>query len=204
GSLYFSAHPSDSLLYQQPDLYHDFYVFKCITSVVFTSGNRGFGGNFSRSLENGLEAAYAFMVDPLAKDLSWEETTVQIETFNVTMRFLKDTPNIQILYLRLPDGASDGSGYRVTHRQSLKKLYQNTIRSITTIDGESTYTLQSLSNLIASVLRQSAPRDIRVLDFKASIPKDGQLDGEHADHTVTARLVVDVVEKTKLEGDIRG
>ncbi|KAF1963415.1 hypothetical protein CC80DRAFT_541349 [Byssothecium circinans] len=203
GTIYFSAHPVDSLLYQQPDLFHDFYVYKCLLSVVFTTGDRGIGGNSSQSLEVGLEAAYAYMAGASDKNI-WEETIVQINDYNVTKRNLKGTPTIQILYLRLPDGASDGGGYRVTHSQSLKKLYQGNIRSITTADGESTYTLRSLMDLVASVIKQSEAQEIRVLDFKAPVPNDGELDSEHADHAISARLVMDAVNGEHIQVYLRG
>jgi hypothetical protein len=129
---------------------------------------------------------------------------MQINNYNLTMRFLKNTPQVQILYLRLPDGASDGQGHDLNHSQSLKKLYEGNAESISTIDGKSTYTLHSLTDLIAALLKQYAPRDIRVLDFRSPVPKDGEFDGEHADHAITARLVVDVVEKEKIVGEVRG
>jgi hypothetical protein len=59
--VYFSAHPVDDILYQNPDLFHDLYVYKCVTTFVFTAGDRGVTGNFSASLELSLEAAYAHM-----------------------------------------------------------------------------------------------------------------------------------------------
>jgi hypothetical protein len=66
--VYFSAHPVDGLLYQSPDLFHDLYVYKCVTTFVFTAGDRGVTGNFSASLELGLEAAYAHMVGVATND----------------------------------------------------------------------------------------------------------------------------------------
>ena len=80
--MYFSAHPVDSLLYQNPDLFHDLYVYKCATTVVFTTGDRGVAGNLSMSLERGLEAAYARMAG-----VSTNETARRSEvTFTFTQR----------------------------------------------------------------------------------------------------------------------
>jgi hypothetical protein len=190
--VYFSAHPVDSLLYQNPDLYHDIYVYKCITTVVITSGDRGVAGNFSENLERGLEAAYAHMAGLATNRTVWAETSVTLGQRNVTVRFLKDVPNIQIVYLRIPDG------------DSLKKLYSKKIVSVTTTDRSTVYSLEALKALVATVLKQKAPRDIRVLDFKSPIPQNDEHKGDHADHVVSAMLVLDAVKHNGINSTVLG
>jgi hypothetical protein len=202
--VYFSAHPVDGLLYQNPDLFHDLYVYRCVTTVIFTAADRGMTGNFSRNLKNGLEAAYAHMVGVPTNGTAWAESSVNFGKHNVTVRFLKDAPSIQIFYLRLSDGDSDGNGYNMTGRASLKKLYNKDVKFITTSDGSMSYTLESLKDLVCTVLKQRTPHEIRLLDFKTRMPKDHEHDGDHADHVVSARLVVDVVEQNKMEGKVLG
>ena len=70
GSIYFTAHTIDSLLFQNPDLYHDLYVFKCITTIVLTADSGGEAANHTRllELERGLENAYKFMSDVSSGD----------------------------------------------------------------------------------------------------------------------------------------
>lgn len=60
GSIYFTAHTIDGLLYQNPDLLQDLFVFKCVTTVVFNADTGGEAANDTRmlELERGLEAAY--------------------------------------------------------------------------------------------------------------------------------------------------
>jgi len=72
------------------------------------------------------------------------------------------------------------------------------------MDGSTSYTLKTLKDLIATVLRQKTPHSIRVLDFTKSIPEVGEHDGEHADHVVSARIVVDVVQQGNFEGKLLG
>jgi hypothetical protein len=81
--VYFSAHPVDGLLYQNPDLLHDLYVFKCATTVVMTSGDRGLDTNYSRSLERGLQEAYVLMTGLPVDDPTKEETTVRVDTHDM-------------------------------------------------------------------------------------------------------------------------
>lgn len=63
GSIYFTAHTIDSLLFQNPDVLHDLFVFKCVTIVVFNANTGGEAGNETRGeeLEYGLERAYRIM-----------------------------------------------------------------------------------------------------------------------------------------------
>ena len=51
------------MLFQNPDLLHDLYVFKCVTTVVFTADTGGETANDTRvrEIERGLEDAYRFM-----------------------------------------------------------------------------------------------------------------------------------------------
>ncbi|ORY01366.1 hypothetical protein BCR34DRAFT_605977 [Clohesyomyces aquaticus] len=203
GSIYFSAHPADSLLYHNPDLFHDFYVFKCITTVLFTSGDRGNTDSHSLMLEGGLEDAYSFMAGTDVKD-AWNQAHIQFNGKPVLVRFLKDMPQFQIMYLRLPSGSPDGKGYQANFGDSLRRLYEGDIKSLSATDGSSTYTLESLQALIASILKKKDARHIRVLDFKTPLPHE-QGDGhDHADHITSARIVADAWKQENLAGTLQG
>ena len=118
------------------------------------------------------------------------------------MRFLKAIPSIQIIYLQLPDGGPDGQGYETTNNTSLEKLYSKEIDSIITMDGSTLYTMETLKDLIFALLEQKAPHGIRVLDYKKPIPEHGELEGEHADHIVSSRIVVDVIEQHQIKSKV--
>ncbi|KAF2876740.1 hypothetical protein BDV95DRAFT_561453 [Massariosphaeria phaeospora] len=206
GSIYFSAHPADSLLFQTPDLYHDLYVYKCVTTVFFTSGDRGITGNSSQSLERGVENAYSYLAERTIDETAWKESRLLVDNNSILIRALKYAPYVQNVYLRLPNGAPDGQGYTAHGGESLKKLYTKKIKNVTAIDNSATYTLESLKDLIATVIRQRLAQDVRVLDYKTPIPHDNADPNEydHADHSISARIVVDVMEQEKLMGALRG
>lgn len=183
--MYFSAHPVDGLLYQNPDLLHDLYVLKCVTTVVLTSGDRGIGGNFSQSLERGLQEAYAHMAGvPLAGSTA-EEKTVRVGTHDLGSWSLPSVPNIQIVYLRLPDDSQSGQGHDSDGLPgaSLARLYRKEIDSIRSTDGLAVYTLRDLTEIIAQILHTRKPNDVRVLDHKTDVYDD------HPDHVISAKLV---------------
>jgi len=135
---------------------------------------------------------------------TWSEAYVKLNQKSVLIRSLKDLPNAQIMYLRLPDGASHGEGYESSGKKSLKKLYRKKINNITTIDGSATYTLDELKDLVATVLKQRKARDIRVLDYKTTVLEENDTCFDHTDHTVSARLVVEVLNQNKIEGNLTG
>lgn len=85
---------------------------------------------------------------------------------------------------------------------SLKKLYQNQIQNITSIDGEVTNNLDGLKHLISVILEWKSPRFIRTLDHVTPIAKDGDFTAEHADHSVSARIVHDVINDHKIPGNV--
>lgn len=204
GAVYFSAHPVDSLLYQNPDLLHDLYVFKCVTTIVMTSGDRGLDANYSRSLERGLQEAHVLMAGLPVDDPTKEETTVGVCTHDVHSWSLRGIPNIQILYLRLPDGLPSGHGYDARAGESLAKLYNKDIDSVTSTDGNATYTLRDVKDIIAFILQTRKPNDIRILNYKASMPRDGEHRtlSDHTDHIVSAKLVQSVVDEEKINANL--
>ncbi|KAF1930310.1 uncharacterized protein M421DRAFT_58929, partial [Didymella exigua CBS 183.55] len=204
GTIYFAAHPADTLLYQNPDLFHDLYVYKCVTTVIFTSGDRGIVGNMSRTLEHGLEAAYSWTNGLAIDNQTWSANTVQIGRNNVTVSRPQDVYNVQIIYLRLPGGGPVGSGYARNKGESLRKLYTGDIKAVTTTDGRATYTLKCLQDFLAAILIESGATDVRVLDYKTGIPDEEDEREDHADHVVSARLVVDVMKHMNSTAKLRG
>jgi hypothetical protein len=160
-------------------------VYKCITTVVFTSGDRGIQGNFSRSLEHGLEAAYSWMNGLAVNNQTWSTNAVQIGDYNVTVSKPQGMDNMQIIYLRLPDGGPFGAGYAHNKAESLRKLYAGEIKAVTTTDGSATYTVESLGDTVAAVLHESGATDIRVLDYKTGIPDEENEREDHAAHVAT-------------------
>ncbi|KAF2195229.1 hypothetical protein K469DRAFT_722497 [Zopfia rhizophila CBS 207.26] len=204
GAIYFVAHPVDGLLYQNPDLFHDFHIFKCTTMVFFTSGDRGIIGNYSESCEKGLENAYSYLTGVRPSDDAWGELHVEFEEKPIVLRTLKEAPHVQILYLRLPNGSPDGNGYETNDGESLRKVYEGEIKLVTTIDGSATYTLESLINVVSTILKTREARDVRVLGYKTPFPTYNDRSFDHADHSASARIVVDVMKRDEIKRNIPG
>ncbi|KAG9389392.1 hypothetical protein A1F94_002285 [Pyrenophora tritici-repentis] len=182
GSVYFTAHTVDGLLFQNPDLLHDLFVFKCVTTVVFNADTGGEAANESRmlQLERGLEAAY------------WN------------MSGLK---NAQILYLRLPESSTFyGQGYQAYGKETLKKLYSADIPAISSTDGRNRYTVAELKDVVGTILGFRRAKDIRVLDYvdSFSVTDTDDVQLEHADRVASAKIVVDAVREKGIPGTVKG
>ncbi|KAI5374547.1 hypothetical protein J4E82_006781 [Alternaria postmessia] len=219
GSIYFTAHTIDSLLFQNPDLYHDLYVFKCITTIVLTADSGGEAANHTRllELERGLENAYKFMSDVSSGDADdnqsvsalteattlANDTTAQIGEHTVSVSPLLGRSNVQIIYLRLPQSEYFGKGYNAYSEESLAKLYNSEIPQISTTDGKVTYTLQHVKDIIATIIRDRRANDIHMLNYFEALNTDEGDQLDHADRIVSAKLVMNVTEDMGFNGNVK-
>jgi hypothetical protein len=124
----------------------------------------------------------------------------------VLLRTLKEAPHAQVLYLRLPNGTPHGEGYAASGGKSLQKLYSGEIASLSATDESATYTLDSLKDLISTILQKREANEIRILDHKTLLPLIGETmyERNHADHSVSARLVAEVVQRDNIKGNLQG
>jgi LmbE family N-acetylglucosaminyl deacetylase len=181
GSLYVIAHADDSILFQNPDLQRDIAAGLCVRTVVVTAGDAGDTSTYWLQREAGLEAAYAEMAG--AAD-AWAQTDVGVAAHPMPLATLTARPNVSIVFMRLADGNSNGSGFGAYGFQSLQKLWQGTIGSITADDGSSSYTKASLTATLAGLMISARPNRVLTQDYLGSYG-----DGDHSDHHTVAFLV---------------
>jgi hypothetical protein len=98
--------------------------------------------------------------------------------------------NTVAYFLRLPDGNPEGSGYQGTGFQSLARLANGSITSLSAIDGSTTY--RGWTDLVATLraildYERAGSRSIQlnVADSDASINP-----GDHSDHQMTAKAAL--------------
>lgn len=137
-------------------------------------------------------------------DQPWSTAAVHIGDNDVTVSKPQGRENMQIIYLRLPDGGTIWSGYAINQGESLRKLYTGEIRTLTTADGISTYMLECLKNTIGTILQETEATEVRILDYKTGIPDEEDEREDHADHVVSARLVVDVMKQINSTAKLQG
>lgn len=207
GSLYIVAHADDDLLFQNPDLLTELKnQSRCMTSMYLTAGNAGLGLDYVKGRETGSKTAYSFMIGSDAMqsaDVNWTTTTGSLAGRRVVIETYHGNPNIQKVWLRIPDGNYLGDGYPASNNMSLKRLYNGEIDEIQTLpiidapispgSGDvmdpsySTYTLDGLKQAISELVAMVKPVVVRTQDWQ------GEGRSDHSDHYTTAKLVQDVV-----------
>lgn len=172
------AHQDDDLLFLSPALLNAIRANASVRTVFLTAGDAGEGIAYWSAREQGVQAAYARMAG--VRDV-WSHSTVNAAGRSAEVFTLSALPSISLVFLRLPDGALDGSGNIAYHYQSLQKLYTGSIPEISAVDGSATYTRSSLISSLAAHMASYRPTAIHTQDYVGHFG-----DGDHSDHHATA------------------
>lgn len=153
------AHEDDDLLFMNPNIIHELNQGYCERSVYITAGDAGQGTFYYISRQKGSEAAYAEMLH--IPDV-WTDKIVQIASNEyVTLASPKDNTKVTLVFLHLPDGGLNNQGYAATGYQTLTKLVIGDIKTITSVDKQSYYSLPNLENGLISLMTLFNPAEIR-------------------------------------------
>ncbi|MFS2032005.1 PIG-L family deacetylase, partial [Curtobacterium sp. CT11-45] len=177
------AHADDDLLFEGTELRKDIDADKCVRSVIVTAGDAGKSATYWKGRQTGLEAAYANLAGVTS---AWTSGSVSAGGKTVVTRTLTADPRLSLVYLQLPDGNIDGSGFAATRYQSLQKLYQRSITSMSTVSGATygtTYTLAQLQATVLALMTGYGPQEVHTLDHVGTYG-----DGDHSDHHTVAYL----------------
>lgn len=196
-AFYFSAHEDDWQLFMNPPAFADVLDPACrCVFVHMTAGDAGLGtGNGGRkhplylAREHGAEAAIRFTADanersPVDSDI----TTPAFEGHSIRRVVYRNTISY---FLRLPDGSPSGDGYKATGHQSLKRLKNGDLDSMTAVDGSAVYRdwnalTATLRALIERERGTERPIDLHIPEADPALnPND------HSDHNMTAHAVRD-------------
>lgn len=184
--LTFVAHQDDDLLFMNPQTVKDIEAGKCLRTVYLTAGDAGSNQFYWLSREQGSQAAYSQM---LHSNAVWIQRIVKIGPDQyVTVANPKGNTKISLIYMHLPDGNLKGEGFAATHHQSLEKLLQDRIPSITAIYGNSTYTKASLISTLADIMNLYGPAVIRTQSTINNLKSDIK---DHSDHNAVGHLVTE-------------
>ncbi|AXE38693.1 PIG-L family deacetylase [Acidipropionibacterium virtanenii] len=179
------AHQDDEILFMNPDIQKDLDAGACATTVYLTAGDSGDGDQYWRNREIGPEMAYSTMTGMDAGP-GWTDGERTFAGHRVHVSTSPGSGRITLYSLRLPDGALDGTGTRTTGNQSVIKLLDNRIRSITPLDGSRSYDRAGLIATVRAIAESSGATTVRILD-----PRSGQ--GDHADHMASARVALEAL-----------
>jgi hypothetical protein len=195
-SFYFAAHEDDWQLFMAPNAFED--VLGGAAKTVFvhvTAGDDGLGAGaggrkfpYYLARENGAVNAMRFMADT---DRTPVANAAGHQTFNGHPIYRTSYRNTTGYFLRLPDGDALGEGFAGTGFQSLKRLADGNIATLTAVDGSTTY--HGWSDLVATVRdiityeRAQAP----LIQLNVADPDPRINPADHSDHLMTAKAALD-------------
>lgn len=170
------AHQDDDILFMNPDLMHSIQAGDCVRTVYITAGDAGSGEGYWIKRQQGAEAAYDTMLGK--PNQTWVERIVEVDKGEFAIiANPRGNRSISLLFMRLPDGNVDGSGFSVNNHESLGKLGSNQISAIHSVDKSSSYTSSQLITALATIMHVYQPTDIRT---QSSYPGTKYID--HSDH----------------------
>ncbi|HSX30413.1 MAG TPA: PIG-L family deacetylase [Candidatus Saccharimonadales bacterium] len=176
------AHEDDDLLFLSPDLLHELHGGDCVRTVFMTAGDSGFGRFYWLNRQLGSEAAYSTMLG--IKNV-WEEQTLQLAPNEyITVATPRESDQVSLIFLNLPDGNLQGQGFAASGHASLAKLYGHDIARIHTVDGQSTYTYDQLVQALATLIAVYQPAEVHT----QADPVPDTPYPDHSDHITTSKF----------------
>jgi hypothetical protein len=197
-AFYFGAHLDDWQLFMNPNAHYD--VQNPSNKVVFvyvTAGDAGVDlGNGGRSQpyylarENGAKWSVKFMADAGKPPQIAAESVASISGHQ-TKRWVYG--NTVSYFMRLPDGNPPGTGYVATAEQSLRRLHEEALRKMTSIDNSTTY--QGWSDLRNTLRKLIDHERGTATNVWVNIPDTNIVKnvGDHADHQHMAQGVLEAI-----------
>lgn len=183
---YVTGHQDDAFLFRGEVLYADLHrIDTKVVHVVTTAGDAGRTDGWWEAREHGALAGVMATLSPAHLSSS----AVQVSTGSATHTISRYTcENSHSYFLRLPDGNTNNSGFPSTGQQTLSKLRDGEIGSLSAVDGSEVYTgwddFRDTLRAILTLERGGAtnPRPwINASDYdRAADPND------HPDHYATA------------------
>jgi len=195
-SFYFAAHEDDWQLFMDPTAFEDVLGGAARTVFVYvTAGDDGLGtGTGGRKYpyylarENGAVNAMRFMADADRTPIAEADGPM---TFNGHPIYRTAYRNTIGYFLRLPDGDALGQGFAGTGYQSLKKLADGDIATLSAVDGSTIYhgwsDLVTTVHDIISYERARAP----LIQLNVADPDQHINPADHSDHLMTGKAALD-------------
>ncbi|MGO8951650.1 MAG: PIG-L family deacetylase, partial [Ktedonobacterales bacterium] len=181
------AHPDDDLLFQNPDIIYALRAGRSVRLVYITAGDDGRNSAYWEGRESGVKAAYAELC---GTPNSWNQADAGISGHPISVYTPADFSTVSLVFLRLPDGNVDGSGFPSDSYESSQKLWQGTIPTMRAVDGSTSYSQQDLINTLADLLSLFQPDQILTQDYAGTFG-----DGDHSDHHAVAYMTQAAVQQ---------
>jgi len=199
-AFYITGHADDWQLFMSKNIEDDLSFAKVVIITV-TAGDAGHGSSsyengkipYFMAREKGTVYSSKFAVDMLGKEVNDvpQSEIVSVNGHAITKYIYKE--RIINYFLRLPDGLS-GEGVASTGNQSLQKLKEGRLKTMTTVDNSSAYHgWNDLTQTLKSIIIVERGNDEQVwINTHSSDRKYNE--GDHSDHYLSSEAVQDAVQ----------
>lgn len=154
------AHQDDDLLFMNPAILQAMHQQRCQRTVYLTAGDAGYGRFYWLGRERGSEAAYDYMDGP-GGDI-WVSRVVKLsDNAYATVANPRGNSKLSLIFLHLPDGNIGGSGFKDSGYVSLRKLDDGRIKTMRSVDGQSSYTAGRLVVALKQLMEIYEPALVR-------------------------------------------
>lgn len=173
--LYLVPHEDDDLLFMNPDIDNHIAKGFSVESVFFTAGDKHKSAEYWLQREAGIKAAYAYMAQV---ENIWLEDMYEIAGKKLTRFTLKQAPQVQLIFLRLPDGIDINKG-----EVTLGTIWKYDQVIIYTKDNRNMYRQGELIQLIKTLVASYQPSVLGYI-----------FPGSHIDHQHVAKFTERAIE----------
>lgn len=174
------AHTDDDLLFLSPDILHVVQAGLPLLLVYTTAGEAGEGSDYWQSLEEGTRSTYAQMAGTAN---SWSSLPNGVPGRSFLRQGLDGT-GVQVAFLHIPDGLTDGTGTATYGYDSIIKLWDGRIDTVGLVDGSDAYGRDDLIALLAGLMADFGPTQILTQTWTGAYTDTG----DHSDHWATANF----------------
>jgi len=191
----FWAHYDDDLIFANPALQGAFDAGECLRTFFFTESDAGEGkSSYAANRETGIRAAYDVL---RGSSGPWTDQTVVLRNgVTLTLSRPDGDSRISLLFLGLPDGGLQGSGYRNTGGESLPKIVTGDIAEIHSISSGQAVTLDQLQSTVVELVNSYGAAQVM-----AHLPGFAEgSGGDHPDHRSVGRIVAAPVDAGLING----
>jgi hypothetical protein len=193
----FWAHYDDDLIFANPALQGAFDAGGCLRTFFFTESDAGEGkSSYAANRETGIRAAYDVL---RGSSGPWTDQSVVLRNgVTLTLTRPDGDSRISLLFLGLPDGGMQATGYRKTGWESLPKLVTGDIPEIHSVISEQAVTLDQLHSTVVELVNSYGAAQVM-----ANLPGFAEgSGGDHPDHRSIGRIVAAPVDAGLINGAI--
>ena len=190
--IFVNGHADDWMLFMGE------YAYEAISSpdnqvviIILTAGDAGRDETFWRGRETGSLASVRAVLDYPIHQGDPSEKDEMMELSGKKLRW-HETGNVHTYFLRLPDGYPNGQGSKTHGGQSLYKMEEGKLPSITTVDENDTYTLSDVENVLQDIFTKEHHKDSIYVHLLDPV---GPPDFSHSDHYMAQKLATQALAK---------